>query len=36
VRPPRLELLPMADVATAHERLQQGRARTKQVLRVAD
>ncbi|WP_375740017.1 NADP-dependent oxidoreductase [Pseudomonas boanensis] len=36
VRAPRLEVLPLADVATAHERLQQGRARTKQVLLVAD
>ncbi|MDH4553993.1 NADP-dependent oxidoreductase [Pseudomonas sp. BN417] len=36
VHPPRLELLPLADVAIAHERLQQGRARTKQVLLVAD
>ncbi|MFC5699550.1 NADP-dependent oxidoreductase [Pseudomonas sp. GCM10022186] len=36
VHPPRLEVLPLAEVATAHERLQQGRARTKQVLRVAD
>ncbi len=36
VHPPRLEVLPLADVATAHERLQQGRARTKQVLQVAD
>lgn len=35
LRPPRLEQLPLADVAVAHERLQQGRARTKQVLLVA-
>lgn len=35
VRPPRLEVLPLAEVATAHDRLQQGRARIKQVLHVA-
>lgn len=32
--PPRLEQLPLADVAVAHTRLQQGLARTKQVLLV--
>lgn len=35
LRPPRLEQLPLADVAVAHARLQQGQARTKQVLLVA-
>ncbi|WAG80210.1 NADP-dependent oxidoreductase [Metapseudomonas furukawaii] len=34
VRPPVLDLLPLADVALAHDRLQHGRARRKQVLRV--
>ncbi|MFZ6048353.1 NADP-dependent oxidoreductase [Pseudomonas sp. CR3202] len=36
VHPPRLEVLPLAEVATAHERLQEGRSRTKQVLQIAD
>jgi NADPH2:quinone reductase len=36
VRPPALDLLPLADVASAHERLQQGKARRKLVLQVAD
>ncbi|BBT15310.1 NADPH:quinone reductase [Metapseudomonas otitidis] len=35
VRPPAIELLPLAEVAAAHERLQQGRARCKQVLQVS-
>ncbi|MDH4584839.1 NADP-dependent oxidoreductase [Pseudomonas sp. BN415] len=35
VRPPAIDLLPLAEVAGAHERLQQGRARRKQVLQVA-
>ncbi|MNE87175.1 hypothetical protein D3C80_1843460 [compost metagenome] len=36
VRPPRLEVLPLAEVATAHDRLQEGRARIKQVLQVVE
>lgn len=36
VRPPALDLLPLAEVASAHERLQQGRVRRKQVLQVAE
>lgn len=36
VRPPAIDLLPLAEVASAHERLQQGRARRKQVLQVAE
>ncbi|MCY1546050.1 hypothetical protein D9M68_820270 [compost metagenome] len=36
VRPPALDLLPLAEVARAHEQLQHGRARRKQVLQVAD
>ncbi|MCY1408221.1 Mycocerosic acid synthase [compost metagenome] len=36
LRPPRLDVQPLAEVATAHERLQQGRARSKQVLQVAE
>jgi NADPH2:quinone reductase len=36
VHPPALDLLPLAEVASAHERLQQGRARRKLVLQVAD
>ncbi|MDT4860073.1 hypothetical protein FQZ97_946120 [compost metagenome] len=36
VRPPALDLLPLAEVASAHERLQQGLAKRKQVLQVAD
>ncbi|MCY1534489.1 hypothetical protein D9M68_698630 [compost metagenome] len=35
VRPPAFDLLPLAEVASAHERLQQGLARRKQVLQVA-
>ncbi|MDH4564321.1 NADP-dependent oxidoreductase [Pseudomonas sp. BN411] len=36
VRPPALDLLPLSDVASAHDRLQHGHARRKQVLQVAD
>lgn len=36
VRPPALDLLPLVEVASAHERLQHGRARRKQVLQVAE
>ncbi|UVJ42114.1 NADP-dependent oxidoreductase [Pseudomonas sp. LS1212] len=36
VRPPRLEVMPLAEVATAHDRLQQGQARIKQVLQVVE
>ncbi|MCY1278228.1 NADP-dependent oxidoreductase [Metapseudomonas lalkuanensis] len=35
VRPPALDLLPLSDVASAHDRLQHGHARRKQVLQVA-
>lgn len=36
VTPPPLEVLPLGEVALAHERLQQGKARRKQVLAVAE
>lgn len=36
VRPPALDLLPLAEVANAHERLKRGRVRRKQVLQVAE
>ncbi|MNE40075.1 hypothetical protein D3C80_1340640 [compost metagenome] len=36
VIPPQLEVLPLGDVALAHERLQQGKPCRKQVLAVAE
>ncbi|MDA8483141.1 NADP-dependent oxidoreductase [Pseudomonas resinovorans] len=36
VRPPHFDLLPLVDVAIAHDRLQHGHVRCKQVLQVAE